>query len=454
MNAIVVDADERTRPGLAAHLRDAGVGVRDFSSIEASLQGIAGVPHVSLVFLDVRSVARDPMRLAFLARLNAMSAPPIVVGVSQGGLGESEMDGCQLPADHFLPRPVDRLRLQRVLGRALPDYLLRREVSEEFPLLGGGLSMQNVRSETARIARSDAHVLIIGEDDLATTCAACRVHACSSRGSRPLEVYHCSGSQLNPSRTVAELLGEVEGDDRERLRPGAFHRAHRGTLLLEDVTDLPLVVQDAILHAVETGEVRAVGSDGAEHLDVRVIATIGLDAQEAITAGTLRPGLYHRLAGEEVSVPPLREHPEDVPDLIIHWADRVAPRPQWVFEPRAMAALTAYGWAGNTLELRNASSRLARSGRETITLDLLPPAIVRAYRRTLTLMRLFAGTRSRRRLMAEAAATRVATTLGSRRRAPHASRAEPVGGSPFQTLARSLRAGMACVVCGVASLLR
>ena len=455
MSAIVIDSDAEARGSLCALLLEADVRARDFGSTEAALRGIAEEPDIALVFLDDATVQRDPMRLALLAQLNAIAAPPIIVRMSHDGPGGPDTAVWESVADHFLPEPVDRPRLQGALDKARSEYLLRCEVRGEFPLPGESPSMRDVRSETARIARSDARVLIISEDELAATCAAYRIHACSSRCNQPLEVYRCAGSELDPSRAVAELLGEVEGDARGRLRPGAFHRAHKGTLLLEGVTKLPLAVQEAILHTVGTGEARAVGSDGTDHLDVRVIATMPLGAMDAMAAGALGPGLYHRLAGEEVNIPPLREHAEDIPDLITHWADRAASRSQWDFEPRAMDALTAYGWDGNTLKLRNVSARLARSGRETITLESLPPAIARAYRRTPSLVRVLAGLRSRLCRMAEAAATRPATTFDTSRRAPHVPRPRLVGSaSAFQSLVRSLRAGLACVVCGVASLLR
>ncbi|MGB3965081.1 MAG: sigma-54 dependent transcriptional regulator, partial [Planctomycetota bacterium] len=211
-----------------------------------------------------------------------------------------------------------------------------------------------------RIAASGESVLVSGESGSGKEIVARRLHAAGPRREQPFVVVHCGAI---PRQLVeSELLGHVKdaftGADQKRL--GLFEAADRGTLFLDEVGELPLDVQPALLRAVQFGEIRPVGSDSVRHVDVRLIAATHRDLRQRVRDGSFREDLFYRLAVLELVVPPLRERREDVAPLATAFLRREADRGgrSLTFEPAALARLQQHDWPGNVRELENAIVRL------------------------------------------------------------------------------------------------
>jgi two-component system nitrogen regulation response regulator GlnG len=227
--------------------------------------------------------------------------------------------------------------------------------------------MQQVFKRIALVAPHDACVLVTGESGTGKELVARAIHRYSSRRDRPFLPVHIAA--LNPNLVESELFGHARGafTGAERAHPGLFAEADGGTLFLDEIADAPAEVQAMLLRTLETGEIRPVGGDGARRVDVRVVAASDADLSDA---GELRPQLYHRLAGYRVSVPPLRERPDDIGRLLAHFVARDLPArpplapgdPPWL-PTAAIRAYLRHPWPGNVRELANTARHLAIHGR-------------------------------------------------------------------------------------------
>lgn len=228
-------------------------------------------------------------------------------------------------------------------------------------MVGVSVAMRSVFAKISRLARSDSTVLVSGETGTGKELAACALHEYSERKDKPLVVVDCGALPAN--LIESELLGHERGSftGAERMRPGAFERANRGTLFLDEIGELPLSLQPALLGVLERREVRRVGGQKALTVDVRVVAATNRDLAAEVARGAFRADLYYRLAIVDVRLPPLRERPEDLPQLIEYFLERL---PSGAGEPPEISTamveqLKAYAWPGNVRELRNVIERAA-----------------------------------------------------------------------------------------------
>ncbi|MCA9623368.1 MAG: sigma 54-dependent Fis family transcriptional regulator [Myxococcales bacterium] len=249
-----------------------------------------------------------------------------------------------------------RLRIGRSeLWLRLPEAGLPE--SEGFgELVGGSPAMQSVFAYLRRAAPSTLPVLIQGETGTGKELVARAIHAASGR-SGPLVTCDLAG--ISPSLIESELFGHRRGafTGAEEDREGAFLRADGGTLFLDEVGELAMDQQPRLLRALEAGEVKRVGDNVYREVDVRVVAATNRDLADEVAAGTFRSDLYHRLAVLCVAMPPLRERHGDIPLLVRHFAEAVAPGNSLRFPPASLEALERHDWLGNLRELRNVVER-------------------------------------------------------------------------------------------------
>jgi DNA-binding NtrC family response regulator len=232
----------------------------------------------------------------------------------------------------------------------------------ETRLIGASETVRRLETEIAAAARSDAKVLISGESGVGKEIVARLIHAQSTRRGSPLVTVNCAG--VPETLLESELFGHRQGSftGAYRDRAGLLQAAHRGTLFLDEASEMSFRMQGLLLRFLETGEVQRVGDDRWEaRVDVRVIAATNRDLKERIEARAFREDLYYRLNVIHVAIPPLRERAEDVPELIEHFlvvfGDRYhVERPRLSAE--AVAALGGYRWPGNVRELKNLVERL------------------------------------------------------------------------------------------------
>jgi len=243
--------------------------------------------------------------------------------------------------------------------------LVAHELMRDAHERGGGLIgtsgvMSRVRREIDLVARTDMPVLITGETGTGKELVARAIHAASDRSERQLIYMNCAA--LPESVAESELFGHVRGafTGAERDRPGKFEVADEGTLLLDEVAELPPGVQAKLLRALQEGEIQRVGADQLLHVDVRIVAATNRDLDAEIAAGNLRADLYHRLAVYPIHVPPLRDREGDIALLAGHFCDRARARlglGPVRLDAAARARLGAYAWPGNVRELENVVSR-------------------------------------------------------------------------------------------------
>jgi DNA-binding NtrC family response regulator len=254
---------------------------------------------------------------------------------------------------------------------------------EETPaLVGESPAIVKLNDEIARAARTDAKVLILGETGVGKEVVARRIHAQGQRRMRAFAAVNCSG--IPETLLESELFGHVRGSFTGAFRdkPGIIEQARRGTLFLDELGEMSLRMQAALLRFTETGEIQRIGGDGRSTVsDVRLITATNRDLRARIAAGAFREDLFYRLNVIEIRIPPLRERGGDVLLLIDHYlrhASQVHRVACPELTPEAAAVLAAYRWPGNVRELKNITERLVLNGSQrALTVDDLPSEVLR-----------------------------------------------------------------------------
>ncbi|MCC7537331.1 MAG: sigma 54-dependent Fis family transcriptional regulator [Deltaproteobacteria bacterium] len=234
-----------------------------------------------------------------------------------------------------------------------------------------GRAMRRIAIELARLGPSMVSVLVQGETGTGKEVVARALHGLSPRRDRPFVVVDCGS--LPATLVASELFGHERGafTGADRKRAGAFERGHGGTVFLDEIGELPLAVQPALLGVLERRQFRTVGGDREIDVDVRVVAATHRDLRAAVNLGTFRADLYYRLAVARVVVPPLRERPEDVEPLVLRFAREVLGQSaELPFSEETMEALRRHPWAGNVRELRNVVESALAMGRVQLEDDV------------------------------------------------------------------------------------
>jgi two-component system, NtrC family, nitrogen regulation response regulator GlnG len=254
-------------------------------------------------------------------------------------------------------KPGSVLRIGRTEMKLLPVASRSGSVapskSTRFgSLIGSSLPMREVFTMLERISQSDSDVLIHGETGTGKELCARAIHEHSGRAKAPFVV--CDLVSIAPRLFESEIFGHVRGafTGAVSTRSGAFERAQGGTLFLDEVGDLPLDLQPRLLRALERREVKRVGANIYRKFDVRVLAATNANLEASVRARTFREDLFHRLAGVQITLPPLRERPEDIPLLVDELLSRLGKDPT-ALSPGTRDMLAAHSWPGNVRELRN-----------------------------------------------------------------------------------------------------
>jgi two-component system nitrogen regulation response regulator NtrX len=219
--------------------------------------------------------------------------------------------------------------------------------------------MEQVRELIARVAPTEARVLVSGESGTGKELVARAIHTASRRAGRAFVTVNCAAipRDLVESEMFGHERGSFTGATERRL--GRFELAHEGTLFLDEIGDLSPEAQAKLLRTLETGEVQRIGAETVVRTDVRIVSATNRRLEEEVATGAFREDLYFRLEVVPIHLPPLRERLDDLPALVAHLAERVRPRQAAVFTPEALEAMAAYGWPGNVRELANLVERLS-----------------------------------------------------------------------------------------------
>ncbi|GBQ24699.1 two component response regulator NtrX [Acetobacter estunensis NRIC 0472] len=382
---LIVDDEPDIRMLIEGILHDEGYETRVAGDSEAALAAFRA-RRPSLVIQDIWLQGSKLDGLDVLKTMQVEDPTVPVVMISGHGTIETAVSALQHGAYDFIEKPFQSDRLLVVVRRALEASRLERENAElrlragpESTLFGESGTIANVRAQIERVAPTGSRVLITGAPGAGKEVAARMIHARSRRADGPFIALNCA--TLAPGRFEEELFG-LEGAEGIPRRIGVLERAHGGTLLLDEVSDMPLETQGKIVRALQDQSFERIGGSTRVKVDIRVISTTNQDLQAEIAAGRFREDLYYRLAVVPLRIPSLRERREDIPELarmFLRRAAETAGLPVRELSADAMAALQAYDWPGNARELRNLMERLLimmpGSGTDPIRADMLPPQI-------------------------------------------------------------------------------
>jgi two-component system nitrogen regulation response regulator NtrX len=385
---LIVDDEADIRMLISGVLGDEGFTSREAANSDEAL-GLLRQRCPSLIVLDIwlQNSTLDGMGLLEQIQESYPDVP--VVMISGHGNIETAVNAIKLGAFDFIEKPFKADRLLVTLERALENARLRREneelrarVGASAELIGRSTIMTQLRQAIERVAPTGSRVLFSGPPGSGKEVAARLLHRKSKRAEMPFIVLNCA--TMHPDRLEIELFGtERNGDGREAVsKVGFLEQSHGGTLLLDEVADMPLETQGKIVRVLQEQTFERVGGKTKVEVDVRVIASTSRDLQAEMSAGKFRQDLFYRLNVVPMRVPGLRERRDDIPELLEHFmriASEQSGLPSRAFGEDTLALLQAYDWPGNVRQLRNVVDWLlimvpGEPG-EAIRADMLPPDI-------------------------------------------------------------------------------
>jgi two-component system nitrogen regulation response regulator NtrX len=385
---LIVDDEADIRLLIAGILKDEGYQAREAANSDGTLEAIRA-RRPTLVILDIwlQGSTLDGIETLEVIKREHPNLP--VVMISGHGNIETAVQSIKLGAYDFIEKPFKSDRLLLIIERAIEAARLRRENEElrsragpEYELLGDSLSISHVRQQIERVAPTGSRVLISGPPGCGKEVAARLLHQRSKRCTGPFVVLNCAA--MRADRLEIELFGSESNGERTDgpSKVGTLEQAHGGTLLLDEVADMPSETQGKIVRALQEQTFERVGGAIRVEVDVRVIASTNRDLSAEMQAGRFRQDLFYRLNVVPIRMPSLRERREDIPLLLDYFMARsaeIAGLPARAIGPDALAWLQAYDWPGNVRQLRNVVDWLlimapGEPG-EAIRADMLPPDI-------------------------------------------------------------------------------
>lgn len=385
---LIVDDEADIRAQVAGILEDERFAVRMAAGArEAEAAVRSRTPSLVLLDIWLKEGERDGM--ALLKRFVAERPGMPVVMISGHGTIQTAVDAIRIGAYDFIEKPFEADRLLLVARRAVKAALLQRENQElkakapiEDVLIGRSATMMQLLAAVQKVAATESRVLVTGPPGVGKEVVARHLHRLSQRTAGPFVVINAA--TMAPERIELELFGAERGEAASTpAAVGLFERAHGGTLLLDNVADMPRATQSRILRALQEQTFLRVGGTTPVEVDVRVVATANRPLEDEIALGTFREDLFYRLNVVPLRVPPLAERRDDIAPLCHHFVRRAAGQ-QGLAARRiaddAMAALEAADWPGNVRQLRNVIDwLLIMSPGESdapVTAAMLPPEVV------------------------------------------------------------------------------
>jgi two-component system nitrogen regulation response regulator NtrX len=361
---LVIDDDGAVRETLSEILADEGYAVTAVASGEEGLRRLID-ERFDLAFLDVWLRDRDGLSVLEAARDRLREVP--VVMISGHANVETAVRAVRLGADDFLEKPLSLERVLLTAEKALERRRLLAQLAslegrtESEELVGDSAPMRRLREEIARVAPTDARVLVTGESGTGKELVARALHRLSARSDAPLVEVNCAAipEELIESELFGHMRGSFTGASEDRR--GRFEEADGATLFLDEVGDMSARTQAKVLRALQDGRFTRVGGTRPIASDARILSATNKDLAAEIGRGNFREDLFFRLAVVPVAVPPLRDRIEDLPALARHFLERASQRFGWrpkQLSGEALEALRSYRWPGNVRELKNLIERL------------------------------------------------------------------------------------------------
>ncbi|MCC6859344.1 MAG: sigma-54-dependent Fis family transcriptional regulator [Bryobacterales bacterium] len=360
----LIDDDTNTLASLARAFRLAGHQATVCDNAARALE-LLQAGRYDVIFSDVVMPGKDGLSLLEDLKNLGVAAP--VVMISGQATVEMAVRATRLGAVDFLEKPLstDKLLLTvanilRLASLEAENRQLRQKVGRH-EIVWQGEAMRRVMAQVERVAATETRIAILGETGTGKELVARTLHEKSRRAGQPFVTLNCAAvpSELIESELFGHEKGAFTGAGLQHA--GRFEQAHRGTLFLDEVGDMPLAMQAKLLRVLEAGEVERIGGTRAIPVDVRLLVATHRDLEDLVRRGGFREDLFHRVYVFPLSLPPLRDRLDDLPALVKHFSEQVAAQNGWKprhVAPGALEALARYGWPGNVRELRNVVERL------------------------------------------------------------------------------------------------
>jgi len=393
---VIVDDDSGFLLGLAELVRREGFTVTAAGSLKEARDAIAAArPDILLVDLGLP----DGSGLDLLDGFEPGAGPEVVLITGQASV-DTAVDALRRGAIDYLTKPVDFARVKMALANVTRTLRMKgeigalrgelRKLGRFGPLIGRSPAMQAVYDLVGRVARTDASVLLIGETGTGKDVVAQTIHSLSRRSREPFLAVNCGAISAN--LIESELFGHERGSftGADRVHKGHFERAHRGTLFLDEVTEMPLELQVRLLRVLETGTVTRVGGTEAIKIDVRILAATSLRPDQAVAANKLREDLFYRLNVFPIALPPLRDRAEDIELLAAQALVELnaAAGTAKHFTRACVERLRRHDWPGNVRELKNVIQRAFILAEENdVGIDSLPLGVTEIAAASSVVMR-------------------------------------------------------------------
>jgi two-component system, NtrC family, response regulator AtoC len=378
--ALIVDDDLNFLLGLAEVVTGEGFTARTAKSLAEARKELGnGIPDIVLIDLNLP----DGSGMELLEQLEGTPRPEVILITGHASV-ETAVDALRKGVADYLTKPVDFARVKMVLANLARTRELREEIGAlrgelrqlgRFgALIGASQPMQVAYDLMAKVAPTDASVLLLGETGTGKELAAQSIHRLSRRHKNVFLPLNCGA--VSPNLIESELFGHERGSftGADRVHRGYFERADRGTLFLDEITEMPAELQVKLLRVLETRNVTRIGGNSTMTVDVRVIAASNRSPEEAVSAGKLRADLHYRLNVFPISLPPLRDRGDDVKLLAEHFLDLLNKEEgtHKTFTRAGIERLAAYDWPGNVRELKNIVHRSFIVAASEIGVEALP----------------------------------------------------------------------------------
>ena len=363
---LIADDDDSLRHILAATLEKAGY---DTLKARNGAETLACVKKTSVDVILLDIWLGDANGLELIEEIQKYNSTASIIVITAHGTTQTAIDAAKQRTYWYLTKPIDQKQLLDLVSRAAAATKQTKNVKASTTsidldgqgrMVGQSPTMQEVYHKIGRAAVSDETVLVLGESGTGKELVAQLIHQNSHRAHNPFVVVDCGA--MPSSLIESALFGHVKGayTDAHSARKGKFQQADSGTIFLDEIGELPIEVQMKLLRVLQEREVEPMGGTETHSIDVRIIAATNRRLETAITQKAFREDLYYRLNVIPISLPPLRERQEDIPELIYLFTHRFVEEYQLReirISTEVVKLLTAYEWPGNVRELENAIKR-------------------------------------------------------------------------------------------------
>ena len=361
---LLVDDDPNTLASLSRAFRLAGHEATVCDNAARAVE-LLRTESFDLILSDVVMAGRSGLELLEDLKKAGVKTPIVLIS-GQANI-EMAVKATKLGALDFLEKPLSTEKLLVTVENALRLSRLEDENRElrqrlgKHELVGSGPAMKKLLAQIDRVAARETRVCILGETGTGKELVARAIHEKSPRRENPFITLNCAAvpAELIESELFGHEKGAFTGAAVKHV--GKFEQADGGTLFLDEIGDMPVAMQAKLLRVLEEGEVERVGGDKPIKVSVRVVVATHRNLEDLVKQNAFRRDLFHRIYVFPLTLPPLRERPEDFPGLVAHFARQVAAQNGWkekIFTEEALGELRKYGWTGNVRELRNVVERL------------------------------------------------------------------------------------------------